>query len=116
VTKEKPPTPSWDPYDRHCPNRLAIDHIADRWTILILGRLGEEPLRFNSLLRSVDGITQKVLSRTLKRLERDGIVNRKVFPTSPVTVEYSITPLGRDLASGPVAKRSGEGIDQLTGL
>jgi DNA-binding HxlR family transcriptional regulator len=98
VTQKKPPTPSWDPYDRHCPSRLAIDHIADRWTILILGRLGEEPLRFNALLRSIDGITQKVLSRTLKRLERDGIVTRKVFPTSPVTVEYSITPLGLDLA------------------
>jgi DNA-binding HxlR family transcriptional regulator len=99
VTSEIPPPTSWNPYDRQCPSRLAIDHVADRWTILILGRLGEAPLRFNALLRSIDGVTQKVLSRTLKRLERDGIVTRKVFATNPVTVEYSITPLGLDLAN-----------------
>jgi DNA-binding HxlR family transcriptional regulator len=99
VTAEKPPpTPAWNPYDRHCPSRLAIDHIADRWTILILGRLGDGPLRFNALLRAIDGVTQKVLSRTLKRLERDGIVTRTVFATNPVTVEYTITALGLDLA------------------
>jgi DNA-binding HxlR family transcriptional regulator len=62
-----------------------------------LDDLAKKPRRFNALLRSIDGVTQKVLSQTLKRLERDGIVARTVFATTPVTVEYAITPLGIEL-------------------
>ena len=60
--------------------------------------LAQQPMRFNALLRQIDGLSQKVLSQTLKRLERDGLVNRKAFATVPVTVEYSMTPLGATLA------------------
>ncbi len=90
--------PNWNAYAAECPTRLVLDRIADKWTVLILGLLGQQPWRFNALLRKIEGLSQKVLSQTLKRLERDGLVSRTVFATSPVTVEYSLTPLGGTLA------------------
>ncbi|MEJ1156914.1 winged helix-turn-helix transcriptional regulator [Prosthecomicrobium sp. N25] len=87
----------YDVFQRACPTRLVLDRIADKWTLLILLRLEEEPRRFNALRREVDGISQKVLSQTLRALERDGLVQRRVYPTVPVSVEYAITPLGRTL-------------------
>jgi DNA-binding HxlR family transcriptional regulator len=82
-----------------CPTRRVLDRIADKWTVLILGVLTGGPARFNHLRREVEGISQKMLSQTLKGLERDGLVVRQAFPTVPVTVEYSITPLGRTLSA-----------------
>lgn len=87
-----------NPYTAQCPTRLVLDRIADKWAVLVLGLLGEEPARFNQLRRRIEGLSQKVLSQTLKNLERDGLVHRRAFATVPVTVEYSITPLGRSLA------------------
>lgn len=87
-----------NPYSAQCPTRYVLDHIADKWAALIMGLLVQQPLRFNTLLRQIDGLSQKVLSQTLKRLERDGLVNRQAFATVPVTVEYSMTPLGATLA------------------
>jgi DNA-binding HxlR family transcriptional regulator len=87
-----------NPYDSKCPTRVILDRIADKWTVLVLGSLCEGPLRFNQLRREIDGLTQKMLSQTLKGLERDGLVSRKVTPTVPITVEYSITPLGATLS------------------
>lgn len=89
----------WNPYQKNCPTRLVLDRIADKWSVLILVKLRSGPIRFNTLRREIEGISQKVLSQTLKELERDGLVHRKVFPTVPVTVEYSITPLGNTLSS-----------------
>ena len=89
----------WNPYEKNCPTRMVLDRIADKWTVLILGLLSDQPVRFNSLRRAIEGLSQKVLSQVLKELERDGLVRRKAFPTVPVTVEYSITPLGRTLAT-----------------
>ncbi|WP_458096047.1 winged helix-turn-helix transcriptional regulator [Roseomonas sp. WA12] len=86
-------------YDQACPTRLVLDRIADKWTVLILGLLAEQPRRFNQLRRAVDGLSQKVLSQTLRRLERDGLITRTAFATVPVTVEYALTPLGRTLAA-----------------
>jgi DNA-binding HxlR family transcriptional regulator len=86
-------------YAAACPSRLVLDRVADKWTVLLLGVLAQRPTRFNQLRRDIEGLSQKVLSQALKNLERDGLVNRKVIPTVPVTVEYSITPLGRNLAS-----------------
>jgi DNA-binding HxlR family transcriptional regulator len=63
----------------------------------VLDRLRDGPVRFNGLRRDIKGVSQKVLSQTLKALERDGLVSRSVFPTVPVTVEYAVTPLGRTL-------------------
>ncbi|MBR1172746.1 helix-turn-helix transcriptional regulator [Bradyrhizobium sp. KB893862 SZCCT0404] len=80
-----------------CPSRLILDQIADKWSILILAALLPGPLRFNALKRELDGVTQKALTEALRRLERNGIVARRVIPVSPVAVEYSITPLGRTL-------------------
>lgn len=87
----------WNAYSSQCPTRAVLDRIADKWAVLILGAITPAPLRFNALLRRIDGLSQKVLSQTLKRLERDGLVSRKVFATAPVTVEYAVTPLGRTL-------------------
>lgn len=78
-------------------SRLLLDQITDKWSILILSLLCKEPLRFNEIKRNMDGITQKSLRQCLRRLERNGIVGRRVIPTSQVGVEYSITPLGRTL-------------------
>jgi DNA-binding HxlR family transcriptional regulator len=88
-----------NPYSSNCPTRKVLDRVADKWTVLVLGLLIEGPIRFNRLRRAVEGISQKMLSQTLKSLERDGLVSRKAFATVPVTVEYAITPLGRTLAT-----------------
>ena len=91
--------PAWNTYATTCPTRLVLDRIADKWAVLVLGLLGNGPVRFNRLRRQIEGISQKMLSQTLKSLERDGLVSRKVTPTAPVTVEYSITPLGETLSA-----------------
>ena len=88
-----------NPYSSNCPTRKVLDRVADKWAVLVLGLLVEGPIRFNRLRRAVEGISQKMLSQTLKSLERDGLVSRKAFATVPVTVEYAITPLGRTLAT-----------------
>ena len=78
-------------------SRLILDQLADKWSILILGALCPGPLRFNALKRRLKGVTQKALTQALRRLERNGIIARRVIPVSPVAVEYSITPLGLTL-------------------
>ncbi len=88
-----------DPYHANCPTRTVLDQIGDKWTVLVLGLLAESPLRFNQLRRAVEGLTQKMLSQTLKALERDGHVTRTVTLTSPISVEYATTPLGSSLAA-----------------
>ncbi|WP_413661875.1 winged helix-turn-helix transcriptional regulator [Methylocystis iwaonis] len=88
---------AYNVYEDRCPTRLLLDRLADKWALLILDRLQEGPVRFNRLRRDIKGISQKVLSQTLKKLERDGLVSRAVFATVPVTVEYSLTPLGQTL-------------------
>jgi DNA-binding HxlR family transcriptional regulator len=77
---------------------MVLDRIADKWAVLVLGLLTAGPQRFNQLRRKIEGLSQKMLSHTLKSLERDGLVHRRAIATVPVTVEYSITPLGRTLA------------------
>ncbi|WP_422570107.1 winged helix-turn-helix transcriptional regulator [Antarcticirhabdus aurantiaca] len=88
----------YDVFAANCPTRLVLDRLADKWALLVLERLRGETVRFNRLRRDVEGVSQKVLSQTLKRLERDGLVARTVIPTVPVTVEYALTPLGLNLA------------------
>jgi DNA-binding HxlR family transcriptional regulator len=101
ISTAKPPRGKLvaNPYSAKCPTRLVLDRIGDKWTVLVLGLLCKQPLRFNALRRQIDGLTQKMLSQTLKMLERDGLVARKVIPLVPVSVEYSITPLGATLAA-----------------
>lgn len=91
------PNPRFDVYEDRCPTRLVLDRLADKWALLLMLRLADGPLRFNQLKRDIKGISQKVLSQTLKKLERDGLVTRTVYPTVPVTVEYALTPLAATL-------------------
>lgn len=77
--------------------RPILEQIANKWAVLILSVLCNQPSRFNDLKRRLDGITHKSLSDALKRLERDGLISRAILPTQPVGVEYTITPLGASL-------------------
>jgi len=86
-------------YSALCPTRQILDRVGDKWAVLILLLLRDEALRFNQLRRAIEGISQKMLSQVLKSLERDGLVKRRAIATVPVTVEYSITPLGKTLAA-----------------
>ena len=81
-----------------CPTRQVINRIGDRWSLLVLYALERETLRFQQLRRAVDGVSQKMLTQTLRSLERDGMVTRTVTPTVPVTVAYELTDLGRGLS------------------
>jgi DNA-binding HxlR family transcriptional regulator len=74
-----------------------LGRVGDKWTVLVVGQLGGGPMRFSELRRAIDGISQKMLTTTLRILERDGFCTRKVFPTVPPRVEYELTALGRDL-------------------
>ena len=80
--------------------RPILDQVSNKWSILVLTFICEKPQRFNVIKRRLDGITQKALTETLRRMERHGLLARRVIPVSPVAVEYSITPLGRTL-QGP---------------
>lgn len=81
----------------NCPSRLLFEQIADKWSMMILTVLDAGPLRFNAIKRRLEGVTQKALTQTLRRLERNGLLARRVITSSPVAVEYEITPLGRTL-------------------
>jgi len=80
-----------------CPSRLLLEQIADKWSVLILAALRDGPMRFNDIKRCLEGITQKALTQALRRLERNGIVARRVITSSPIAVEYGVTPLGKTL-------------------
>jgi DNA-binding HxlR family transcriptional regulator len=90
-------SPPWNVFDSRCPTRQVLDCIADKWTVLIIRRLSNGTLRFAQLRRAVDGISQKVLTNTLRSLERDGMVTRRIYASVPPKVEYSLTSLGRSL-------------------
>jgi DNA-binding HxlR family transcriptional regulator len=98
------PADELDVFKLTCPSREVFDRLGERWTGLVLLALREGTLRFSQLRRQIEGISQKMLTQTLRALERDGLVARTVFPTVPVTVEYELTALGRSL---------GEAVDVL---
>ena len=74
-----------------------LDRIGDKWTVLVVGALERGPLRYNEIRRAIEGISQRMLTLTLKQLERDGFVDRTMYPTIPPRVDYELTKLGRDL-------------------
>ncbi|MEM6295717.1 MAG: helix-turn-helix domain-containing protein [Myxococcota bacterium] len=78
-----------------CPCRDVLDLVASKWSALIIGVLQQAPHRFGALRRAIPGVTQKMLTQTLRKLERDGLVSRTVLPTRPPQVEYALTPLGK---------------------
>ncbi|WP_205750186.1 helix-turn-helix domain-containing protein [Cryobacterium sp. SO1] len=79
------------PFAADCPSRPILDQIADKWSMMALAVL-EKPTRFNEIKRQLSGVTQRVLTQTLRRLERNGMITRRVIPTSPIGVEYALTP------------------------
>lgn len=81
-----------------CEVRDVLDRIGDKWSVLIMARLGGGSLRYSELRRVVDGISQRMLTVTLRSLERDGLITRTVTPTTPPRVDYALTPVGRTLA------------------
>lgn len=83
-------------YRADCPSRVILDQIADKWSMMVLAVL-HEPRRFNAIKRRLDGVTQRVLTQTLRKLERNGMVTRRVLEGSVLGVEYALTPLGRSL-------------------
>ncbi|MBV9789861.1 MAG: helix-turn-helix transcriptional regulator [Chloroflexi bacterium] len=88
---------AWDVYADTCPTRKILDRIADKWTVLIVGRLSTSKQRFGELRREIHGISPKVLTQKLRELERDGIIVRRVYASVPPKVEYRLTPLGGTL-------------------
>jgi DNA-binding HxlR family transcriptional regulator len=95
--------PGFEPdADGGCPIREVLDRVGDTWSVLVIISLKSQPLRFNALRRSIEGISQRMLTVTLRSLERDGLVSRTVRPTTPPEVEYALTEFGRSLAV-PVA-------------
>lgn len=94
-----------DVYSAPCPSRAALDRIADKWTALIIGSLAGETKRFSELRGEIDGVSDKMLTQTLRSMERDGLVARTVHPTVPPRVEYRLTELGRTLEEPLAAVR-----------
>ena len=99
----------------NCASRPILDQIADKWSMLILAVLCTEPQRFNAIKRRLEGVTQKALTQTLRRLERNGLVARRIIPVSPIGVEYSLTPLGCTLQQ-PFAALYAWTVDHLAEL
>ena len=86
-----------DVLDPRCPSRQVLDRIAEKWTALVIHVLAQGTQRYSQLHRRIGGVSQKMLTRTLRGLERDGLVGRTVYPVVPPRVAYSLTPLGRTL-------------------
>jgi DNA-binding HxlR family transcriptional regulator len=88
--------PRW-PTEEQCPVRDVLDRIGDKWSTLILGTLSSGPHRFSAVQRAIPDISKRMLTQTLRDLERDGLIARAVFPTKPPSVEYRLTPLGETI-------------------
>jgi DNA-binding HxlR family transcriptional regulator len=87
----------YDAYLASCPARQLLDRISDKWVTLVLTALADGPQRYSDLARRIAGVSQKMLTQTLRSLERDGLVQRTVTPSVPVRVDYELTPLGGSL-------------------
>ena len=87
-----------------------LSRVGDKWSVLVVSILGRGPMRFNELKRAVDGVSQRMLTLTLRALERDGLVTRTVFPSVPPRVDYELTALGRSLLS-PVSALTAWALD-----
>lgn len=90
-------------FDADCPAQQALERIANKWTAIVICALSKGTKRYSELQREIGGVSQKMLTQTLRNLERDGLVERKVYPVVPPKVEYSLTPLGVTLVKPLVA-------------
>lgn len=100
----RPADPTAEVLNSDCPARQVLDHVTSRWGVLVLVALKDGPLRFHQLRNNIGGISEKMLSQTLRTLRRDGLLDRSVEPTTPPSVSYTLTPLGL------------EGVQHLCGL
>ncbi|MEV6428748.1 helix-turn-helix domain-containing protein [Nocardia sp. NPDC051463] len=91
-----------DVYSAKCPTRQLLDQVAGKWTVLIVDALADGTMRYTDLYRRIDGVSQKMLTQTLRQLESDGFVTRTVHPTIPPRVDYDLTELGHSLRT-PIA-------------
>jgi len=91
-----------DLFDPDCPTRLVLDRIGDKWTVLVVLLLSDGPLRFSELRSRLGRVAPKVLTQTLRRMERDGLATREIFAEVPPRVEYALTDLGNSLIE-PIA-------------
>lgn len=107
----------WAMFRRDCPSRTVVEVLANKWALYVLGGLRRhaQPMRFSELRRLLDGITQKMLTQTLRVLERDGLVSRTVYPTAPPRVEYGLTELGVDVGrlTTAIAEWSVEHVQEI---
>jgi DNA-binding HxlR family transcriptional regulator len=92
------PVPAYNVYSQDCPTRTVLDIVADKWTSLLIVALVPGTKRFQQLKREIGGITQKMLTQTLRSLERNGLVERRAYATVPPRVEYTLTRLGHTLS------------------
>jgi DNA-binding HxlR family transcriptional regulator len=92
-----------DPFDPACPSRQVLDRIGDRWSVLVILVLADGTVRYGELSRRIGGVSQKMLTQTLRGLERDGLVTRTVHAEVPPRVEYALTGLGRSLLGAVTA-------------
>lgn len=92
-----------------------LDRIGDKWTIMVVGGLSKGPMRFNALLRLIDGVSHRMLTLTLRGLEHDGLVKRTVYPTVPPKVEYELTDIGRSLID-PLSALSTWAVSNQAGI
>jgi DNA-binding HxlR family transcriptional regulator len=99
-------------FDESCPSRSLFDNIADKWSMMVISVLDAGPMRFNGIKRPIGGVTPKALTQCLRRLERNGLISRRIIETSPIGVEYTITPLGRSLL-GPFQALHGWTLEHL---
>jgi len=88
---------AYDAFLAECPSRQLLDRLTDKWTTLLLVALTDGPQRYSELARTVAGVSQKMLTQTLRNLERDGLITRHLTPSVPVRVDYELTELGRSL-------------------
>ena len=89
--------PDFNILEKDCFNRHILDIVVNKWTSLIFYSLSQGPKRYNQLKRMIEGISQTMLTSTLRKLERNGLIHREIFPVIPPKVEYSLTPLGKTL-------------------
>ncbi|MFJ9898515.1 winged helix-turn-helix transcriptional regulator [Streptomyces sp. NPDC091280] len=88
----------YDAFIRSCPTNQLLDRISDKWVSLVVAALAAGPMRYSDLARKIAGVSPKMLTQTLRSLERDGILSRTVTPSVPVRVDYELTPLGASLS------------------
>jgi DNA-binding HxlR family transcriptional regulator len=106
---------SVDVYAKDCPSRQVLDRIGDTWSVLVVSMLADGPRRYTELARKIEGVSPKMLTQTLRGLERDGLITRTVYPVVPPRVDYGLTELGSSLLGvvSALERWAEEHIDQV---